>query len=117
MREPLHREEHAYASGHGFGQGPNWRLRVAREAVKRVGLDPRLLRHGISRDVYGVPLVSNWRECLCGTEEVDAVTRPSATVIGAQAVNRWLLPRARTRPDYQQWTREALWEQLIGRTH
>jgi hypothetical protein len=43
--------------------------------------------------------------------------RPSATDIGSQAVNRWLLPRAQTRSDYQQWTKEALWEQLMGRAH
>jgi len=117
MRELLRREGHTYASGHDFGQGPNWRLRTAREAVKRVGLDPHLLRHGISREVYGSPLISNWRECLLGTDKVHTVVRPSASIIGMQAVNRWLIPRARTRHEYQQWTREALWEQLIGRTH
>jgi hypothetical protein len=117
MRELLRREGHAYASGHRFGQGPNWRLRVAREAVRRVGLDPHLLRHGISREVYGAPLVPNWRECLCGTDEPGVLLRPSAATIGTLAVNRWLIPRARTRPDYQQWTRETIWEQLIGRTH
>ena len=116
MRELLRREGHAYASGHQFGQGPNWRLRVAREAVRRVGLDPHLLRHGISREVYGAPLVPNWREYLCGTGEVGAVLRPSAATIGGLAVNRWLIPRARARSDYQHWTREAIWEQLIGRT-
>ena len=117
MRELLHREGHAYASGHGFGQGPNWRLRVAREAVHRVGLDTHLLRHGISREVYGVPLISNWRECLYGTDEISTVLRPTAATISTLAVNRWLIPRAQTRSDYQQWTRETIWEQLIGRTH
>ncbi len=114
MRELLHREGHAYASGHRFGQGPNWRLRVVREAIQRVGLDPQLLRHGISREVYGSPLTPNWREYLCGTNEISIVSRPSVAGIGALAVNRWLIPRAQTRPDYQQWTREAIWEQLIG---
>ncbi len=117
MRELLRREGHAYASGHQFGQGPNWRFRVAKEAVKHAGLDPHLLRHGICREVYGAPLISNWRECLLGTDAVATVIRPSASTIGMQAVKRWLIPRARNRPDCQQWTREALWEQLIGRTH
>lgn len=117
MRELLRREDHAYASGHRFGQGPNWRLRVVREAVKDVGLDQNLLRHGINREIYGIPLVQNWRECLRGTEEIGVVVRPSATAIGARAVNRWLIPRSQTRPEYQQWTREAIWEQLMGRNH
>ncbi len=117
MRELLRREEHPYASGHQFGQGPNWRMRVAREALRRVGLDPHLLRHGINREVYGVPLVPNWRECLCGEEEVGAVLRPSAATIGKLAVNRWLIPRARTRPEYLHWTRASTWEQLTGGVH
>lgn len=117
MRELLHREEHTYASGHGFGQGPNWRLRVVREAVKSVGLDQHLLRHGINREIYGIPLIPNWRECLRGTDEMGVVARPSAAAIGAGAVNRWLIPRSQTRLEYQQWTREAIWEQLMGRTH
>jgi len=117
MRELLRREGHPYASGYRFGEGPNWRLRVAKRAVQDVGLDSQLLRHGISREVYGVPLVPNWRECLCGTDEIGVVTRPSAAAIGEIAVQRWLIPRARTRLEYQHWTREALWEQLVGRTH
>ena len=116
MRELLRREGHTYASGHQFGQGPNWRLRVAREALRRVGLDPHMLQHGISREIYGVPLVPNWRECLRGEEEIGAAVRSSAATIGTLAVNRWLIPRAIRYPDYVRWTRETTWEQLVGAT-
>jgi hypothetical protein len=116
MRELLQREGHPYASGHQFGQGPNWRLRVAREAIKHVGLDPHLLQHGINREVYGVPLVANWRECLCGKEDVTTVLRPSVETIGKLAVNRWLIPRASRRSEYMNWTRENTWELLTGAT-
>ncbi len=116
MRELLRREGHPYASGHQFGQGPNWRLRVAREALRRVGLDPHMLQHGISREIYGVPLVPNWRECLRGEEEIRAAVRPSTETIGTLAVNRWLIPRAIRCPNYVHWTREATWEQLVGAT-
>src|SRR6266487_1341145 len=112
MRELLRREGHTYASGHQFGQGPNWRLRVAREALRRVGLDPHMLQHGISREIYGVPLVPHWRECLRGEAEVGASMRSSAATIGTLAVNRWLIPRARRYPDYVRWTRETTWEHL-----
>ncbi len=61
--------------------------------------------------------VPNWRECLCGQEEVGVVSRPSAAAIGGLAVNRWLLPRAQTRPEYLNWTREATWGQLTEGTH
>lgn len=114
MRELLQREDHPYASGHQFGQGPNWRLRVAREAIRRVGLDPHLLQHGINREVFGVPLIPNWRECLCGKEEGESVVRPTVDSIGKLAVNRWLIPRASRRPEYFDWTREDTWQLLTG---
>ena len=116
MRELLRREGHPYASGHQFGQGPNWRLRVAREALRRVGLDPHMLQHGIGREIYGVPLVPNWRECLCREAEVRAPVRSSAATIGTLAVNRWLIPRAIRYPDYMCWTRETTWQHLVGVT-
>jgi hypothetical protein len=116
MRELLRREGHPYASGHQFGQGPNWRLRVAREALRRVGLDPHMLQHGISREIYGVPLVPNWRECLRREAEVGEAVRSSAASIGTLAVNRWLIPRSSRYPDYVRWTRETTWEHLVGAT-
>ncbi|MGZ3629127.1 MAG: Druantia anti-phage system protein DruA, partial [Ktedonobacteraceae bacterium] len=116
MRELLQQEGHPYASGHEFGTGPNWRLRVAKESVRRVGLDPHLLQHGISREVYGVPLISNWREYLCGMGEIESTEHPPVATVGKQAVNRWLIPRAKRRQEYLNWTREDTWKLLTGET-
>jgi hypothetical protein len=114
MRELLRREEHTYVSGYAFGQGPNWRLRVVREAVRSVGLDQSLLRHGINRDIYAVPLATNWHDYLRGTGDLIAIQRPSADEIGEAAVKRWLQPRAQTRTEYQHWNRQLIWEQIVG---
>lgn len=115
MRELLEREGHKYASGHQFGQGPNWRMRVVRAALIRIGLDPNLLRHGVAREIYASPLATNWREFLCGKSLGCVVNRPSAEEIGHAAVVRWLEPRAIRRPDYKGWTREDTWR-LIHRS-
>ena len=116
MRELLRREGHSYASGHGFGQGPNWRIRVVREALRSTGLDQNILRHGINREIYAIPLASNWRDYLCGRVDQIDIQRPSATDISEAAVRRWLWPRADKRAEYQHWTREHTWEQVIGHT-
>lgn len=116
MRELLRRENHAYASGHEYGQGPNWRIRVVREAIRSIGLDQNLLRHGINREIYGIPLAENWRPFLQGIDKTAILQRPTAAEIGEAAINRWLQPRAHTRPEYQQWTREKIWEQIVGHT-
>lgn len=114
MRHLLQLVGHPYASGHQFGQGPNWRMRVAREALKEVGLDPDLLRHGISREVYAAALAPGWREYLCGGSARCSVERPAAGDIAAAAVSRWMVPRAARAPEYRVWTREDAWEALVG---
>jgi hypothetical protein len=116
MRELLRREGHAYVSGYKFGQGPNWRLRVIREAVRSVGLDQNLLRHGINREIYAVPLATNWRDYLRGTDDLVTIQRPSVAEIGEMAAKRWLRPCAQTRTEYQRWTHQTIWEQIVGNT-
>lgn len=57
---------------HRFGDGANWRLRVIREAMDRLGFDSdQCLQHGHSRGVYVVPLAQNAPEFLRG--ETDAI--------------------------------------------
>ncbi len=105
MRELLDLDGHAYADGHQFGDGPNWRIRVIRECLGRIGMDPNLLRHGISREVYAMPLADNWQDFLRGKSKDCVMRRPSAREISRDAMARWLIPRADRRPDYVDWTR------------
>jgi len=115
MRELLEKKQHKYASGHTFEDGPNWRIRVVRQALTEVGLDPELLHHGIEREVFGVPLVENWRDYLCGeTNDID-VDRPSVLDIAQAAKERWIVDRAERCPDYVEWTRAKIAEIISGR--
>jgi len=106
MRELLELDEHPYADGHQFGDGPNWRIRVIRECLSRIGLDPNLLRHGISREVYAMPLAENWRDFLRGKSKRCITERPTVKELSRAAVERWMAPRAARRPDYATWTRD-----------
>lgn len=49
-----------------YGSGPNWRFRMLRRCLTHLGLSPDLLRHGIKREVFVVPLAANAREFLRG---------------------------------------------------
>src|SRR5438105_2988323 len=70
MRRYLKQRGHPYASGNRFGMGPNWKLRVSRAALEAAGFDSsEVLRHGIEREVYGVPLARNWKEILQGVHQ------------------------------------------------
>lgn len=115
MRELLEKNQHKYASGHSFRDGPNWRIRVVRQALTEVGLDPELLNHGIEREVFGVPLIENWRGYLCGeTNDVD-LDRPSVSDISQAAKERWIVDRAERCPDYVEWTRAKIREIISDR--
>ncbi|WP_258190482.1 DUF4338 domain-containing protein [Candidatus Hakubella thermalkaliphila] len=109
MRRLLELGGHKYASGYRYGDGPNWRLRVAREALERIGLDGNVMRHGIRREVYGVPLTENWREYLLGEDDDAILERPTVKEIADACIERWLLPRSKRRPQFRAWKRGDTW--------
>ena len=112
MRSLLARREHGYASGYRFGSGPNWRMRVVREALEILDLDPSVLRHGIRREVFALPLAENWREYLGGRDAHPKMATSSAAEIAQAAVQRWIVPRSERRPEFRQWTLDDTQERL-----
>ncbi len=94
MRSYLRLIGHPYATGNRFGQGPNWRMRVIRQTLHEIGVNPDTLRHGISREVYVVPLAYNAVDFLGGrTQHLRPISAPSAKIV-AYCKNRWIVPRA-----------------------
>ena len=104
MRRLLSLDGHEYADGHQFGSGPNWRMRVIRRALSLIGLDEGLLRHGIEREVYGMPLAQNWRKFLRGEARIYGSQRPSVDTIAKACLERWVVPRSIRRPMYRTWS-------------
>jgi hypothetical protein len=105
MRAYLNEDDHAYANGHSFGEGANWRMRVIREALTSLGLSPNLLRHGISREVYVTELASNCCAYLRG--EVKTLRRPgllSLDEVAELALQRWVIPRGERDSSFASWT-------------
>lgn len=112
LRQLLVRKRHGYASAYQYGQGPNWRLRMSRVGLSLLGLDPDLLRHGISREVYVMPLATNCRDFLCAKAEEARLDRPSAGEIASVALERWVVPRAVRCPGYATFRRDDILQQL-----
>jgi hypothetical protein len=101
LRRLIGQEDHTYYNGYEFGDGPNWRIRVARVGLEKLGLGPDLVRHGIKREVYAMPLTDNFRDMLKGKARRLTTKRPSVREIASVALERWLLPRAQTRREYR----------------
>lgn len=111
LRQVLLEEGHNYANGHQYGDGPNWRIRVVRVGLQAIGLDPdTILKHGIKREVYVVPIARNAQEFLAGQDKEAVFDRRSVDEISELARKRWLIPRAKRRPEYRQFRRERFLE-------
>jgi hypothetical protein len=106
MRKYLETLGHPYATGNRFGMGPNWKIRVARTALEKIGLDADdILNHGIAREVYAVPLALNWQEILLGKQKIFRSCALPASQIMQFCLNRWILPRASRDERYKSFVR------------
>ena len=109
LRKFLREIDHPYADCHRFGQGPNWRLRTTRASLTALGLKDDLLKHGIRREVFFSELASNASSILrTGKGEPNLTTLRTADEVAGLALDRWVIPRARRRPDYLAWTSSEL---------
>lgn len=109
LRGYLRQIGHPYADHHRFGEGPNWRLRTTRVALKELGFRDDLLRHGIQREVFICPLASNAIELLrTGKGRPNLSSLLSVSEVAHLALERWILPRSKRRPEYRHWTRDDL---------
>jgi hypothetical protein len=109
LRDYLRINGHSYADENRFGQGPNWRLRTTRTALKALGFNDDMLRHGIKREVFLCQLADNALKVLhSGRGKPDLSSLLSAEDVAALAVERWMLPRSERRPEFKMWKRENI---------
>ncbi len=96
------------ASANRFGNGPNWKIRVARQCLEGLGLTGDLLRHGISREIYAVPLASNYLQFLTGQHQRIRSFDLPFEALSAHFKDRWMRGRAQRRPEYKDFRKEAV---------
>jgi hypothetical protein len=95
MKTYLESIGHPYARGNRFGMGPNWKMRVIRTVLEKIGLDSdNILNHGIAREVYAIPLAENWKAILHSHTTDVACNTLTAAEISNYCLNRWMIPRA-----------------------
>ncbi|MBD1385895.1 DUF4338 domain-containing protein [Mucilaginibacter rigui] len=115
MREYLRAIGHSYADLHQFGDGPNWRLRTARAALDALGFREDLLKHGVGREVFICPLAENAIEILrSGKGKPNIKSLLTVNEVAAQAVKRWVIPRAISRPEYKLWKVSSIKDLILN---
>lgn len=115
LRVYLKHKRHAYADSHGFGDGPNWRLRTIRQALRQLNLDPDLVRHGLSREVFVSSVADNAIDVLKGIRKrprYDSLL--SAREVATLAIARWLEPRSIRDPSFRAVRRDNILERVRG---
>jgi hypothetical protein len=116
IQKYLRMRHHKYAHGNSFGDGSNWRLRATRAALSLAGMDDRLLRHNVKREVFLCRLATNTDRLLRGE-----VTRPSYSdllsvdKVSRLGVERWVVNRAKSRPEYLCWRVSSILDLLNPR--
>lgn len=105
----------SYADSHGYGQGPNYRLRLIRKALTLLGLDPDMARHGLTREVFFCSIASNALQFLRGDHKrVRYDQLPTVQEMGQAAMARWVVPRAERMPEFRLWQGERFVRELDG---
>ncbi len=67
--------------------------------LQKLGLSPNILQHGISREIYAVPLATNYKEYLMGKENsLEPISYPYDSIVD-HFKQRWMAPRAERCPD------------------
>ena len=113
MREYVREIRPGYADQYEFGEGPNWRLRTVKEALRALGFKDDLMRHGIEREVFICETARNALKLLAGKGVKPNLSGLLTTEeVGTLAVERWLVGRAERRPEFAAWKAEALRELL-----
>jgi hypothetical protein len=114
MRKFLEDIGHPIVKRNRFGQGPNWKMRTIRICLEELGLSSDLLKHGIPREIYIVPLASNYIEYLNDEAPTpDYYDFPSCELISFFK-KRWLIPRSERIKRYHDITRQKTLQSLIG---
>ena len=91
------------------------RGRVARAALEDIGIDGNsILKHGIEREVYAIPLAQNWQKILLGSNKNVRSLASPAPDIADFCLNRWMIPRARRDDSYKDFDPESIMRSLLN---
>lgn len=112
LRVHLRMRRNRVADSNRFGQGPNWKMRVIREGLESLGLDGELLKHGIQREVFAVPLAHNTRQLLRGEQSRPRWRTLPVAEITKLATERWLIPRSQRDGRYRDFVPKHFTERL-----
>lgn len=87
----------------GFGKGPRIKWQTMVRALEKIGFDSKLLQHGVKREIFLIPLISNLKNFMDGIEEAPHYINVSFDDLANHWRNRWLIPRSERVDGWRNW--------------
>lgn len=113
MRSYLRHRKEPYAANHKYGNGPNWKFRAIRRTLQLLDMDPDLVKHGLTREVFLCNLADNALDILSGRRKRPKYSSlRSVDEVAELALARWVRPRAAWDHTYEQFRRRDLMSKL-----
>jgi hypothetical protein len=101
-------EESGEVTRGGFGIGPRIMWQNYIRVFRLLGLPPHLLKHGVQREAYLFPLISNLESYMNGRASRPVYYHESFQVLAEWWHKRWLLPRADRVDSWHSWDKEQI---------
>lgn len=96
--------EDSYSDSHRYGQGPNYRLRVVKQAFTKLGMSQDLAKHGLAREIFFSSLAKNSLQVLRGDElEPNYIDLLSVEERSRASLARWVIPRSLRDFEFKKW--------------
>jgi hypothetical protein len=96
----------------GFGKGPRIKWQTMVRALEKIGFDSSLLRHGVKREIFLIPLIHNLKNYMEGIEKNPNFIDASFDELADFWRNRWLIPRSERVDGWCHWNPKKI-EKLL----
>jgi len=116
LSEFVHKECEPTAKNESWGTGFRNRREIVKKGLKKLGLSPDWVYHGVARELFVIPTAKNTKSYLCGeATELESLDLPVHS-LHEWFRERWLMKRAVTNLEWRTFERESwqLWKKTDG---
>jgi hypothetical protein len=84
-----------YATTYKFGNGANWKIRVIKRALSKLGISSSVMQHGYQRQIFLCEMAKNAKNLVTGKDALPDYSNLNSFREQSQlALERWVIPRS-----------------------
>jgi len=97
----------------GYGTGPRRSWQLIRSTLDRVGFSGDLLKHGVQREAFLFPLITNLKKYLESNSDKPKYFNRPFDDLAEYWLDRWMLPRSKRVTHWRNYQKSELLDNLI----